>query len=92
MAATSYNLHIGQNQVKWSIDAIVLKKVKLVCYTCAQHCSCAVLGLQVFLDTQALLRNRGVYVRTQKWQGLRYMRLKARSANLVLILDMHFTG
>jgi hypothetical protein len=45
MAATSYNLHIGQNQVKWSIDAIVLKKVKLVCYTCVQRRSCAVLGL-----------------------------------------------
>jgi hypothetical protein len=27
-------------------------------------------------------------VRTQKWQGSRYVKLKARSANLVLILDI----
>jgi hypothetical protein len=88
MAATCWNLHIGQNQVKWSIDAIVLKKVKLVCYTCAQHLSCAVLGLVSISWYASFTKKQGAYVRIQKWHGSRYVKLKARSVNLVLILDI----
>jgi hypothetical protein len=43
------------------------------------------------LDRHGRLRSdaaQGTSVRTQKWHDSRYVRLKARSANLVLILDI----
>jgi hypothetical protein len=86
MTTTSVHLHIWQNQVKWSIDVIVLKKVKLVCYTRSQYCSCAILGLVSIFWYTSFTKKQGTYVATQKWHDSRYVRLKTRSANLVLIL------
>jgi hypothetical protein len=88
MASTSWNLYIGQNQVKRSIDAIVLKKVILVCYTCVQHRSCAVLGLVSISWYASFTKKQRASVRTRKWHDSRYVRLKASSGNLVLILDI----
>jgi hypothetical protein len=86
MIATSVHLHIWQNQVKWLIDVIILKKLKLVCYTCFEYCSYAVLGLVSISWYASFTNKQGAYVRTQKWHDSRYVRLKTRSANLVLIL------
>jgi hypothetical protein len=93
----SHKVYKWQQQLKSSYWT---KSSKMVdrCYrpqkgeTCLLHlCSTSFLcsfGAGKYFLVRKLYQDRRAYVRTQKWHNSRYVRLKARSANLLLILDI----